>query len=197
VKKADKPDPARAWMYAEKLLADEEIERIGKMSDHDLVDEMRAEGKDPARVPSAEDLMAGALARARRKTDTNPVSSDRRAVNGGGEAKIKVLPARPGPKRPNIIVWLAAAAVGAFAVGVVVLNQPPVNVAHGLDADGGSTTPDARATKLRDEGLAACVRQSWDTCEKKLDDAKALDPDGENESRVLEARKALAHARHP
>ncbi len=104
---------------------------------------------------------------------------------------------RPGPKRPNIIVWLAAATVGAFAVGVVVLNQPPVTVAHGRDAGGGSTTPHERAAALRDEGLAACGNQLWDTCEQKLNDAKELDPNGENEPRVVEARKTIARARHP
>ena len=195
MKKADKPEPARAWMYAEKLLADEEIERIGKLSDHDLVEEMRAEGKDPARVPSAEDLMAGALARSRAKADVARPSPPRRPVDGGEDPKTQVRPLRS--KKPNIIAWLAAAAIGAMVLGVIVMNRPPTTVAHGLDAGGGVATPQERAANLRDEGLAACRSQVWDTCEKRLDDAKQLDPDGENDPRVVEARKAVARARHP
>jgi hypothetical protein len=195
VKKADKPDPARAWMYAEKLFADEEIERIGKLSDQDLLEEMRAEGKDPGRVPSAEDLMAGALTRSRAPKEHNPASAERRMGDANGAAKTKVVALRP--KKTSVFVWLAAAAVGAMVLGVVVMNRPPTTVAHGFDAGGGVATPHERAAKLRDEGLAACSSQLWDTCEKRLDDAKQLDPDGENERRIVEARKAIERARHP
>jgi hypothetical protein len=93
-------------------------------------------------------------------------------------------------------VWLAAAAVGGLAL-VLVLNRPPETVGHGRDGGGGIVTPGERAAKLRDEGLAACSSQLWEACEKRLDDAKQLDPEGEKDPRVVEARKAIVRARRP
>src|SRR5260221_14503069 len=48
----DKPDPARGWLHVETLLALDETERVEKLSDADFDKEMRAKGRDPARVPT-------------------------------------------------------------------------------------------------------------------------------------------------
>jgi hypothetical protein len=55
-----KPDPARAWLFVQKLLDEEEIERIGKLSEEELDRELRALGIEPSRLPSAEELLAKA-----------------------------------------------------------------------------------------------------------------------------------------
>jgi hypothetical protein len=63
----DKADPARGWMYLMNLLAEDERERLEKMSDEEFEREMRAKGRDPARVPSVEQLLAKAATRAGRR----------------------------------------------------------------------------------------------------------------------------------
>jgi hypothetical protein len=45
-------------MFVEKLLLDDEIERIQNLSDKELDDETCAEGLAPSHVPSADKLMA-------------------------------------------------------------------------------------------------------------------------------------------
>ena len=59
-----------------------------------------------------------------------------------------------------------------------------------------SAPPDTRerAAVLREEGLAACRARSWAICLRKLDDAKALDPAGDGEARVVQARKEARDA---
>jgi hypothetical protein len=58
----NKPDPARAWLFVQKLLDEEEIERIDKLSEEELDRELRAQGIEPSRLPSAEELLAKATA---------------------------------------------------------------------------------------------------------------------------------------
>ncbi len=56
---SDKPDPVEAWRFAQKLLADEELARLDKMTDEEVEAELRAEGRDASWIPSVEKLMAG------------------------------------------------------------------------------------------------------------------------------------------
>jgi len=61
----DKPDLVRGWLFVEKLLAEEELERIENMSEQELDRELRNLG---VWVPSVEELVFGAEARARKKS---------------------------------------------------------------------------------------------------------------------------------
>src|SRR5258708_6223064 len=63
----DKPDPARGWLHVETLLALDEAERVEKLSDADFDKEMRAKGRDPARVQSTAELLARATERAKKR----------------------------------------------------------------------------------------------------------------------------------
>jgi hypothetical protein len=62
----DKIDPARGWLYAEDLLAQEEAERVEKLSGSAIRDELRASGRDPDTLPSAKALLARTIARAKK-----------------------------------------------------------------------------------------------------------------------------------
>jgi crotonobetainyl-CoA:carnitine CoA-transferase CaiB-like acyl-CoA transferase len=58
-----KPDLARGWLYAEKLL-EKEIEWFDKASDDDVERMLDEAGIEVSRVPSAEELLARAEQRA-------------------------------------------------------------------------------------------------------------------------------------
>jgi DNA-directed RNA polymerase specialized sigma24 family protein len=53
-------------------------------------------------------------------------------------------------------------------------------------------TPKQTATLKRDAAFAACDVSDWVKCATLLDEAKALDPAGENDARVRQARDAVA-----
>jgi hypothetical protein len=52
-------------------------------------------------------------------------------------------------------------------------------------------TAQERAASLRDEAYEACAGWPWALCERKLDEAKAMDPAGESDARVEGARQAV------
>jgi len=53
------------------------------------------------------------------------------------------------------------------------------------------------AGRLRREAFDACDAQKWDACEGKLDEARALDPAGEDNPLVQQARRRAQAARRP
>jgi hypothetical protein len=190
----DRPNPARAWRYVENLLAEEELERLDKLGDRELKVEMQAAGIDPARVPSAEQLLTRAEERARLR---------RLASAGKQGAKVPALPERT--RRAPRILWLVAAAFGAAIVTLGIERREVVAwLRHDTPAIGPdrwspdtAPTPQERAAKLRDEAVAACGAALWGTCEERLDEARTLDPAGEGEARVEKARRQIDDAIRP
>jgi RNA polymerase sigma factor (sigma-70 family) len=86
-----------------------------------------------------------------------------------------------------LMVFLAAA--------VAILRPKPTS---GPDTADSTTpqnlTPKQTATLKRDEAFAACGIDDWVKCNTLLDEAKALDPAGENDVRVQRARADIARA---
>lgn len=196
----DKPDPARAWKFVQKLLDDEEVERIEKLSDEELDTELRAHGRDPARLPSAEELLAKVEARASAKAEARAgVTAEARA--GVTAQKAPVVPLTP-RKRMPWAVWIAAAILGALVLAFVATNGAAiVALFRGTDEirrdDLGPPQREGvqqRALTLRDEAERACREKLWGACEDKLDEAMKLDAAGESEARVWNMRSAIAES---
>jgi hypothetical protein len=184
VSKPNKPDLARGWLFVEKLLAEDENKRLAEASDEDVAREMSEKWVEPSRVPSAEELLARAMDRAaKRGASMGPASS--------ATVKARPVPAR----RRRWVPVLAAAAIGGLAIAVAIKwSEPPV--AHpGPHDDAGSQpelTPQERAATLREKAFAACGAARWAECGGRLDDAKRLDPAGEDDVGVKATRAAVA-----
>jgi hypothetical protein len=180
VSTADKPDPARAWKYVDDLLADEELERLEKMSPEEVDGELRAVGVDPASIPSAEELFAKAEKRAREAGSAAARGGNGTGAATGSAASAKVLPLR---RREGIAqyVTLAAAAAVLLFVATRPEDDGPVSAAN----------PEA----IRARAFEACAAKQWDACEEALDEAERIDRQGEDDARVREAREAIAQAR--
>jgi hypothetical protein len=189
VSESDKPDLARAWLRAEKLV-DEEADRLARMSDEDFEREMSAL-PEPERLPTVEELLARATTRAAKR---------RWGGNQASGAKVTALPVQP--RRPQWAALLGAAAIGGLVVAVVMqvmhLRETPVAQPRPHD-DGGSQiepTPRERAAKLREEAIAACRERRWAECENRLDEAKRLDLPGDADPRVQAAHQAALGGLH-
>jgi hypothetical protein len=187
----EKPDPARGWIFVENLLAEDEHERIEKLSDEELAAELRADGF--TRVPSAEELMAKAA---------------RRAAAGGSKEAKAPPPAqaalRPRPASIRRTVLLIAAVLGAFLFIVFVYKNRAAIEAYfkgePIRPDDQwlpwkpSPTPQERAAQMRQDAFAACAQEMYETCGRKLDEARELDPAGEADPRVVAARQDIEAA---
>jgi hypothetical protein len=156
------------------------------MSDAEVAHELDAAGIDAAQIPSAERLLAKAAPPAS-VTSIAPAS-------------------RVAPRRGPWALWLAAAAVAALTVGIVGTEAQeivawwkgpeapaPVKVTPGpVQVTPAPSLPTAlvRAAALRKEAAQACAMALWGTCGQRLDDARALDPEGEHQDdvRVMRAR---------
>lgn len=102
-----------------------------------------------------------------------------------------------------IQLGLAAMTVVLLAVGWSTVVERPYEPVR---PDGVAVRPDGvavldpriqKATKLRSDAEAACSTGDWFMCEQSLDEAKALDPDGERATWVMRLRELLVRLRAP
>jgi pimeloyl-ACP methyl ester carboxylesterase len=178
--KKPKLAPDEAWDALEKMAVDDEVERVLALSDEALDAELKAAGADPVRVRERGEALG------------------RKLVLQG--TSVGAAP------RTRWVAWLAAAAFGALVVSFVAVNFSgtmarfrPVPI--GPDEGGLAPPPDAlareRVATLREQGFAACAQGSFGECQQKLDDAMRLDPAGEADPRVVQARKDVAVHERP
>jgi len=84
-------------------------------------------------------------------------------------------------KRTQWLTMLVAAALGALIwMGVTTRDE---------DRRPSRPTPRARAELLRDDAIKECAEGREAQCAAMLDAARRLDPRGEGEARVIEARQ--------
>ena len=64
---SEKPDLARGWLFVEKLLAEDDLERLAQASDEEVERQMNALGIDVTGRPTAAELIARVEARAKKQ----------------------------------------------------------------------------------------------------------------------------------
>jgi hypothetical protein len=192
----DKRSSEQIGDLAMKLAAEDELARIEGLSEAELERELAADGVDLSQIPSASELLAKATAAG--SAAPAPFVAVASVASAPGEV-VEFAPRRS-PRRASWVAWLAAAAIGA---GVVIAGvaEAPVVVAwwQGPQVPPPAPTPAppapptelARAVELRQEAQRACEAQSWTTCAKHLDDARALDPAGEGGEAVRAMRERI------
>jgi hypothetical protein len=194
--KKRKLSPDEAWDAVEKGALDDEAERVASLSKDALDRELDAAGKDPAAVRARGAALAAQLLMKGASASASDVVSPPESA-----------PRLPGSARPPARVRLAwVAGVGgvvAAAAGVVVAllatHGPGPGTPHATGPDtvdgaavGPATqSPAELAKNLRYEAYEACGDYRWAECEQKLDEAKRLDPGGDGEPNVQQARRAV------
>ena len=112
---------------------------------------------------------------------------------------------RKGPRAA--VMWLAAAATFAVAGGALyaTLHPSPERMSRPPPKAPSSHAPVvppvdqlAVAAELRRKAAAACDAKQWSVCLAELDEARAVDPDGDDASTVKSLReKAVAGSLEP
>jgi DNA-directed RNA polymerase specialized sigma24 family protein len=122
------------------------------------------------------------------QTVRNRLSIVRRIVRQAWEAKTRI-----GAALALLLALFAAWWTIARPKPQVVLPETPVpsvRPATSTERPEPNATLD-QAAELREKAFAACMRDDWSTCEKGLDEAKKVDPDGERDGRVQAARNDI------
>jgi hypothetical protein len=116
------------------------------------------------------------------------------------EAQVYQLPPRPRPRWPLLLV---AAAVAAAAIGTgvtIARNDPPPPPPKDLPAPN-PTEPERPtqevANAVRNDARRDCDEGRWEACREKLDNAQALDPQGDQSPTVQRMRAGIAKALTP
>lgn len=217
----DKPDHARGWLYVEKLLDEADDERVKKLSDDELRDEIRQGAMDaaeaessPATEWSADDFLARAEALAAKEARepkpavrTAPEARAKEAPTAEAPAPSVGPPSPSDPQTPSVetpppakIAPVAPVApirrpwrtVGLLAAACFALFLI-VKATEGPDIVAHPHPSDHElAEARRGEAEASCARKEWVACKANLDDAARLDPAGESEPRVQKARQEIA-----
>jgi len=185
VSERGKRTDAEVWQALEKVAAEvRELERIDALSEDELDRELRAAGIDPAEAAKlGQDLRVRAPPQASRMSPPAPAPRERSSRT---------------PRKVQWVAWGAVAAAAALVVAVLAkkpedaASAPPDD--HGAGSD--ALPKHDAAAKLRDDAFGACALGLWGACEEKLNAARALDPAGEQDAKVLAARRAVYGAEH-
>jgi hypothetical protein len=164
-----RPDEPVTWETIEEVAAEAQLDRWKGMSDAEVRAALEAEKVDPARLERLRKLVgAGAAAGASAEPAGKVVSMDER---------------RKGRRWTRGTLWLVAASLAGYGAlqlgGGVGAPHPP------------ETEAQLRARSLREEAFAACDEGKAGACREKLDEARALDPQGEKAGEVTAARERI------
>lgn len=191
--------PYDASDLVEDALLEQELERLEGLSVEQLREEMRKKGVDPAR---AREATARALG-------VPPADVGVRAGAGGGGPAGKVVDFASAKerRRGNRTVLYAALAVAA-AVGALAVGSSWRQIGGAIDAyfnpaptenpvpkptaqpETHEPTPQEKAAELRKEALVNVQKWYFGLALDQLEDAKELDPDGDNAQPIQDARAA-------
>jgi hypothetical protein len=175
-----KGDPARAWRYAEKLLDEEDDERLAKMTDEEVFAELDAEfGPPTGNEPTAEQMIAKMEARAAKpKPDPKPELTLANAQPAEPEPEAIPQRVRPLWRRPRVVVPAALALAAGVFLAIHAFTRPP-RIGPDVLLPG-----EEQAINLRNDALQACNEADWPKCLDDLDRARALDPTGDATSGI-------------
>ena len=201
---SDKHDLERGWRVLERLI-EQGMGPEAEVSDEEVLRQMDAAGVPEGDVPSVEELLERTAAKAAsRAVEARDVAAKSERWRGRGGASLASRGARTAQ-------WVAAGAIAAALFAVLAWkreqvvawwrgerigpdHQLPPSPGPSPTREGPSPEELAQARKLRDDALAACDHGEWFDCAVGLDDAQKLDPAGEQEPRVQEARRRLGEA---
>jgi hypothetical protein len=164
-----------------------------KLTDSELWDALEEEAVD--------DEMEAVLAKTpeERRRDLREAGFDLEKVHAQADALV-AEPTRPAkvivlrPWRKRLAIALPTAAALAAGIALVVNLSTPELVGHGRPDD----PPGVRAETLRRDARDACGARSWKICLDRLNEARALDPGGDQTPEIQALRRSAGDpATHP
>ncbi len=177
------------WDALDEATIDAEMESVLAMTPEERRRELVAAGYDVDKVHADADAFFESLPERIAAANASPASPTASAP----AAVVVRTPSAPAPaparaakrwRRPAILVPTALALAAGAALTFQALS-PDLPVAPRPD-----DPPAVQAAGLRRDARGACEAQSWKVCLHRLDDARALDPGGDDTPEI----RALRHA---
>lgn len=197
VKRTDR----EVWAALEDDALDAEMEAVLAMTPEERRRELEAAGFDLDKVRAQADAVGAELAPPAGAKPEPPAAAEpgphARAEPEPPARAEPVQPARVTVLRPTWRRMAVIAPVGlALAAGIAVVVSPYVTEQR-VSAHRPDDPSLVRARALRQEARDDCDARRWEACVQKLDDARALDPEGDGAEDVQSARRIARDALHP
>lgn len=201
--------------FVHDLLAEEDADALAELTPDARHAEMRAQGLDPSRARALlERILAEReqiLAEREHLEEHERIATERPPASAEPERAapvrvvqasdvVEALPRRRAPWLALAIAASIAMAAGAVARPAIVAwlaPKPPVPTPSLPVPAPPSPSPEQMAADLRRNALTACAEQDFAACESGLDRAKEIDPAGEGDVHIKEARDAIREAKTP
>jgi hypothetical protein len=193
--------PEELWQQLVDEAGEEEIERAASISVAQAEKELAEAGFDVA----AERARAEEFLRFRDKegsasAEKSSTEKSRAEKPSAEKPSAEASGLRVRWRRPARVAAFAGAALAVFCAGMngralaAWIAGQPVQPGDVWLPWKPARTPWQHAVVLRMEALDACAKQDWDTCRRKLDEARVIDPAGEGSPSVQEARRRIESA---
>ncbi len=170
-------DPSRPRALLERILA----ERAQILAERELLEEHEGIATErPPAAPAPEPIVPARVVRA---SDVVEVQTRRRTPWLALAIAAGIAMATGMVARPAVVAWLAP--------------KPPAPAPTLPAPEPPSPSPEQIAVDLRRNALTACADHDFAACEARLDRAKEMDPAGEADVHIREARDAIREAKTP
>jgi hypothetical protein len=167
---------------------DEELDRVMAMTPEQRRAELEGAGFDVEELHAEADAWHERMSHGAGAPDPGTPAV---AVAAVAQARVRRAAERDRRRRPApVVLWLAAAATAAVAGGALyaalhrtpgptIVPLPPSPPS--IPAPTATAVPDlVAAAELRHQAAAACDAQQWSACLAHLEEARAVDPDGDD-----------------
>ena len=167
------------WNDLEGAAVKAELDSVLAMTPEERRRELRAAGFDLEKVHAQAGALFASIA---------PASAP---ASASAPAPVTVLR----PKRWRLAVVLPVGLALAAAVALVINAALPEPIPTAIPPD---ISPAYRAAAMRADARKSCKLHRWQDCLAELDDAKELDPAGDDTPEIKELRRAIAEGTaHP
>lgn len=178
------------WRQLVDEAGEDEIERAASVSVAQAEKDLARAGFDVAAERAKADALIGEL-EAGRSSGKVAIAT---AAREPPMALVTRVPEPKGKERKGSMVLIAAATLVLGAAIIVILSVIlPLIRGGDITADRVASTSSSkqRAAVLRRYATDACRKRRWDACRQSLDDARTLDPAGEETPEVVTLRKTI------
>jgi hypothetical protein len=173
------------WDALNDATVDAELERVLAMTPEERRRELVATGVDLDQVRARADAVVASIpgvpadASSPAVAHPPPVTLAPHRASRATGVPLKRL-------RPTIVVSLGLAAAAGLALVIATASMPaPV-----VGPQPPTHTPASRAESLRRDAREACGKRTWQTCLDKLDQARTIDPAGDEAPAVQALRRS-------
>jgi hypothetical protein len=192
-----KPSPEQIWQRLVDEAGEDEVERAASVRVAQAEKDLAEAGFDVAAERAKATALLAELGSVPPVSGKVAIAGHDKPTGAGQVRRMEpaanvVSPVVAQARASTRLVWLVAALLAGLALFLALRKNEPPPVAQPRPE-----SSQQRAADFRDEAVVACDRHAWSQCLELLNEARALDPEGDRAERVQDLRRAAQHGLVP